>query len=173
MSASESADEPQVGSLARTISRNVAALMDERRVSQAQLAAAIGLQQSSVGKRLRGDTNWTANDIEAVSIAFDVSVAQLIEPARKAPARPLRSVGRVARRTGRVNAVRQAPAGEAAGSEFGCTTGPTATRASRGVRTRLTARPTGRPSSPTRGPRPRDRAALSIVRPIGEPANVA
>lgn len=92
MSAPESANEPQTGSLARTISTNVAQLMDERRVNQAQLAEAIGMLQSGVSKRLKGTTNWTADDIEAVSIAFDVPVARLIEPAPEAPARPLRVV---------------------------------------------------------------------------------
>lgn len=98
MSASESADEPVVGSLARTISRNVAALMSERGVSQHQLAAAIGLPQTSVGKRLRGAVHWTADDIEAVSIAFDVPVGRLFEPVPEAPSRPLVSVGHVGRR---------------------------------------------------------------------------
>lgn len=161
MSASQSANEPQTGSLARTISRNVQALMDERRISQAQLADAIGITQSSIGKRLRNSTNWTADDIEAVSIAFDVPVARLIEAAAEAPARPLRSVAHAGRRP------RLTPAKQPAGSskrteEFGCIR-----RLPRHVTVRRIRCDVGdhRPGLPTSRIRGHDRTSTSAVRP--------
>jgi transcriptional regulator with XRE-family HTH domain len=94
MSATESAPQPQPGQLARVISANVKALMTQRGVSQHQLASALGMPQTSIGKRLRGDTNWTADDIEAVALAFEVDVIGLLQPAEEVSARPLRPVVR-------------------------------------------------------------------------------
>lgn len=94
MSATESAPEPQTGKLARVISANVKELMTQRGVSQHQLAAALGMPQTSIGKRLRGATHWTADDIEAVALAFEVEVIDLLRPTEDVPARPLRPVVR-------------------------------------------------------------------------------
>lgn len=94
MSATESAPEPQTGKLARVISANVKELMTQRGVSQHQLAAALGMPQTSIGKRLRGATHWTADDIEAVALAFEVEVVDLLRPTEEVPARPLRPVVR-------------------------------------------------------------------------------
>lgn len=90
----ESAPEPQPGRLARVISSNVKALMTQRGVSQQQLAEAIGMPQTSVGKRLRGSTHWTADDIEAVALAFEVDVTDLLRPEQEVAPRPLRPVAR-------------------------------------------------------------------------------
>lgn len=93
MSATSSSPEPRQGSLAHVISQNVSNLMAQRRVSQQQLADAIGVPQTSIGKRLRGVTHWTADDMDAVAMAFDVPVSRLIEPAEEGDApTPLRVV---------------------------------------------------------------------------------
>jgi transcriptional regulator with XRE-family HTH domain len=90
---SASAEGSGPGRLARTISSNVRGLMGQRKVSQAALAQAIGLPQSGISARLNGSTNWSADDIEAVCLAFDVPWERLIQPVEeeKEPA-PLRVV---------------------------------------------------------------------------------
>lgn len=98
MSATESAPEPQSGpqpgNLARVISANVKTLMTQRGVSQQQLAAAVGMPQTSISKRLRGDAKWTADDIEVVALAFEVEPTELLRPMAEVTSRPLRSVAR-------------------------------------------------------------------------------
>lgn len=73
-------EPPQAGKLASVISHNVRRLMDQRRVSQQELANAVGLPQSSISKRLRGAVPWDADDLEAVAIAFTVPVTELVLP---------------------------------------------------------------------------------------------
>lgn len=60
------------------IGQEVRALMGRYNVSQIQLAAWLGVTQSSVSSRLRGTTDWKARDIERVAAGFAIHPAQLM-----------------------------------------------------------------------------------------------
>lgn len=64
--------------LDQRIGQEVRALMGRYSVSQMQLAAWLGVTQSSVSSRLRGSTDWKARDIERVADGFNVHPAQLM-----------------------------------------------------------------------------------------------
>lgn len=57
---------------------NVRAEMARRGVSQAKLAAALGLSQPSISARLRGVTPFDVDELHAVADFLDVSAASLL-----------------------------------------------------------------------------------------------
>lgn len=61
---------PAPGPLARAVSAQVRALMAERRMTAKTLADAAGLSRSYLGKRLRDESSFTVNDIEAICDAL-------------------------------------------------------------------------------------------------------
>lgn len=70
--------EREALSLDQRISQEVRALMGRWGVSQMQLAAWLGLNQTAVSARLRGDTDWKARDLERVANGFAVHPAVLM-----------------------------------------------------------------------------------------------
>lgn len=66
------------------VTQEVKAWMGRRGVSARQLAAAIGLSNSPMSKRLRGDTAFTINDLGLIASYFGITLEQLLgEVARK------------------------------------------------------------------------------------------
>lgn len=70
---------------AQAVAANVRAEMARRQVTQATLAAALGVTQQAVSRRLRGDVDFTVSELQAVADVLEVPVADLI------PASVLRS----------------------------------------------------------------------------------
>lgn len=64
-----------------TTGDNVAAEMKRRRVSQATLAAHLGISQAAVSARLRGAVEWRLNELTATAELLDVSLSALIAEA--------------------------------------------------------------------------------------------
>lgn len=60
------------------VSGEVNALLGRYGVSQAELAVWLGLHQTAVSKRLKGQTEWKVREIEGVADAFDVHPAALM-----------------------------------------------------------------------------------------------
>lgn len=59
------------------IGARVHQLLFIRKMTQASLATALGVAQTSVSKKLRGTVGWSASDVIAVSHALNTSVAYL------------------------------------------------------------------------------------------------
>lgn len=73
--------EPEPGAFAAAVSYEVRHLMTDRRVSGAQLAGMIGRSQSYMSKRLRGESSFTANDVEAICQALNYDILALLTAA--------------------------------------------------------------------------------------------
>jgi len=71
-----SGTQPAPGPLARAVSAQVRALMAERRMTAQALAEAAGLSRSYLGKRLRDESSFTVNDIEAICEALDFELSE-------------------------------------------------------------------------------------------------
>ena len=76
-----SGKQPESGPFARAISEEVRAHMARPRISASQLAKMSGLSRNYLGKRLRDETSFTANDIEAICKALNVDLLSFIESA--------------------------------------------------------------------------------------------
>jgi transcriptional regulator with XRE-family HTH domain len=66
---------------AAIVARNLKRLMVERDVKQGQLAAVLGITQSNVSKRLKGQTPFTTDDLDALAQAFGVRPSELLADA--------------------------------------------------------------------------------------------
>lgn len=73
--------EPEPGVFARAVSHEVRHLLTDRRVSGAQMAGMIGRSQSYVSKRLRGESSFTANDVESICRALNKDLLELLTAA--------------------------------------------------------------------------------------------
>lgn len=62
-----------------TTGDNIAAEMKRRRVSQAKLAAHLGISQAAVSARLRGAVDWRLSEITATAELLGVTVPSLID----------------------------------------------------------------------------------------------
>lgn len=64
-----------------------------RRESQESLARVLGIAQSGVTNRLKGDIEWRPSELDKLAAHFGVSVAELVAPAlptlKPAPVRPV------------------------------------------------------------------------------------
>ena len=60
------------------VGRRVHMLMWERRITQTALGRTIGIDQSGLGKRLRGERGWSLDDLAAVAGALGTSMAYLL-----------------------------------------------------------------------------------------------
>lgn len=69
---------PQPESLDAAVGRRVHMLMWDRRVTQTALGRTIGMDQSSMSKRLRGDRGWSLDDLRAVATALDTTIGYLV-----------------------------------------------------------------------------------------------
>lgn len=63
--------------LDREIGKRVHQLMWDRQITQTAFAAVIGMDQSSVAKRLRGKLGWSAAQVKQAANALHTSVAYL------------------------------------------------------------------------------------------------
>lgn len=71
------------------IGRRVHQLMWDRHVSQTEFGKRIGMDQSSVAKRLRGNLGWSATHIKQAAAALDTTAAYLFgETANPEPTGP-------------------------------------------------------------------------------------
>lgn len=68
--------------------RRVHLMMWDRKITQVDLGRKIGMDQSSLGKRLRGERGWSLDQLAAVAGALDTSIAYLVGEADEPP-RPL------------------------------------------------------------------------------------
>ena len=66
-------------SMKMIISGNVRRLMLDRGVTQVALAAAMGLPQPSISKRLRGMVAWDVEDLDQPVEVFDVGIEALVK----------------------------------------------------------------------------------------------
>lgn len=58
----------------------IAALLDQQRVSQRELARRLGVSQPWVQYRLAGETTITVADVERIAAALDVPLTDLLPP---------------------------------------------------------------------------------------------
>lgn len=58
--------------------RRIHQLLWDRRLKQTQLAELLGMQQSGVGKKLRGERAWSLDELHTIASAFGTTVAYLI-----------------------------------------------------------------------------------------------
>jgi len=72
-----SGKQPESGPLSRAFSARVLAAMQRDRVTVTALAAAAGLSRNYLGKRLRNETPFTLNDVEAISLALGLPPPEL------------------------------------------------------------------------------------------------
>lgn len=64
--------------LTERVSAEVKSLMGRYGVSQVQLAAWMGVNQTAVSARLRGETEWKVSEIEVVADGFAVHPSELM-----------------------------------------------------------------------------------------------
>jgi hypothetical protein len=64
--------------LTKTVSGEVRALMGRHSVNQATLASWLGLHQTAMSKRLRGETEWKVSEIDGIARAFAVHPSELL-----------------------------------------------------------------------------------------------
>jgi transcriptional regulator with XRE-family HTH domain len=76
-----SGKQPESGPFARAISAEIRAVMGRHRVSQALLAQRVGVSKNYLGKRLRDEVPFTANDIEAICDAMREDLLDLLQAA--------------------------------------------------------------------------------------------
>ena len=63
--------------LDESIGRRAHQLMWDRKMTQTVLAARVGMDQSSVAKRLRGKLGWSATQVKTFADALETTVAYL------------------------------------------------------------------------------------------------
>lgn len=82
-----SVPQPTPGPFARALSAEVRAVMARKQVSGAQLARRVGRSNSYIAKRLRGDGQFTSNDIEDIAAALDEDLLAILHAAVRASRR--------------------------------------------------------------------------------------
>ncbi len=60
------------------VGRRVHMLMWDQKVTQVQLGGRIGMDQSSLGKRLRGERGWTVDQLLTMARVFNTTVSYLV-----------------------------------------------------------------------------------------------
>ena len=70
--------QAEAASLDTLVGRRVHMMMWERRITQTALGREVGIDQSSLSKRLRGERNWTLDDLRAVATALGTSMGYLL-----------------------------------------------------------------------------------------------
>ena len=58
--------------------RRVHLLMWDRRITQVELGRSVGMDQSSLGKRLRGERGWSLDQLATVAGALNTTIAYLV-----------------------------------------------------------------------------------------------
>jgi transcriptional regulator with XRE-family HTH domain len=70
--------EPTPGAFARAVAQEVRHLLTDRMVSGNQLAGKIERSQSYMSKRLRGESSFTAHDLEKICQVLDKDLLELL-----------------------------------------------------------------------------------------------
>ena len=73
-----SGTQPASGPFARAVSAEVRAILARQRITHAQLAAHTNMSRGYLGKRLRDETAFTLNDVEAICEALGEDLAQFL-----------------------------------------------------------------------------------------------
>lgn len=68
-----------------TIGERIHALMWRQKISQASFAKTLGVSQSAMSKKLRGERPWYTAELIATADAFNVTVGYLFGETQKAP----------------------------------------------------------------------------------------
>lgn len=94
MSSTQAASIPVEPDLDAQIGRRVHQLMWDRQITQTAIGLRVGMDSSSVAKRLRGKLGWNAGQLVSFAAALDTTVAYLVgeteEPATgNDPERPV------------------------------------------------------------------------------------
>lgn len=79
--------EPRPGAFARAVAEEVRLALTRNRKSGAQVAVMIGRSQSYMSKRLRGESSFSANDLEGICRALDEDLLTLLTAAVRAMSR--------------------------------------------------------------------------------------
>jgi len=74
---------PAMTAISETIAATIRAELARRKLTQEGLAAALGLSQPNVSRRLAGATPWNVEELAAVADLFGMEVRDLL-PAAKA-----------------------------------------------------------------------------------------
>lgn len=72
------------------VGRRIHMLMWDQQLTQAALGARVGIEQSGLAKKLRGQRGWALSEIVAVADVLDVSIASLFGEGPEAPLDPNR-----------------------------------------------------------------------------------
>jgi len=70
--------EPEPGAFARAVSEEIRLALARHRLSGNQLALKIGRSQSYMSKRLRGESSFTANDVQAACDVMGEDLLRLL-----------------------------------------------------------------------------------------------
>lgn len=70
--------EQAQASLDAQVGRRVHHMMWDAKMTQTALGKVLGMDQSSLAKRLRGDRRWDLDEVAAVAAAFNTSMAYLV-----------------------------------------------------------------------------------------------
>lgn len=66
-------------SLDEIVGANVHMLMWARKITQVALAGKMGIDQSGLSKRLRGERSWSLDEVDAAARILGVTVVELLE----------------------------------------------------------------------------------------------
>lgn len=69
--------QPEPSPLARAFSRRVRLVMGDQRVTAQALAKTTGISRSYLGKRLRDESPFTLNDVEAICRALEIEMPKM------------------------------------------------------------------------------------------------
>ena len=72
-----------VESLDVAVGRRVHLMMWDQRITQTALGRQVGIDQSNLGRRLRGERGWSLDDLRAVAAALGTSMAYLLGESEK------------------------------------------------------------------------------------------
>lgn len=61
------------------INGEIRAWAARRKVSQAEIAQALGISQTAVSQRLLGSIDWRLNELLALAALFQITIGQLLE----------------------------------------------------------------------------------------------
>jgi len=80
MSAHESEHDPEIAAMIENIGATVAAQRWRKKITQGQLAAAVGMSQPNLSKKLRGEVPITIQDLMRIGRVLDLDPADLLLP---------------------------------------------------------------------------------------------
>jgi transcriptional regulator with XRE-family HTH domain len=75
---SHSAPDPGAVNMDAEVGLRVHTLMFRRKITQTALAPRVGMGQSSIAKKLRGDQKWTVAELRNIADALDTTISYLV-----------------------------------------------------------------------------------------------